>query len=122
MHGACEDETLRAIYDASLGLAKQLGMGIIAAGVQDRARTSESNDERGQMKVIDALATLPSRVGSGWPRTAYPHAGCLAPRVRRIQANPSRPSPSSNAVDGSGTRAAPRITCPRISPPGKVEL
>ena len=30
------DETLRAIYDASLGLAKQLGMGMVAEGVEDR--------------------------------------------------------------------------------------
>ena len=36
VHGACADETLRAIYDASLGLAKQLGMGIVAEGVEDR--------------------------------------------------------------------------------------
>ena len=36
VHGACADETLRAIYDASLGLAKQLGMGMVAEGVEDR--------------------------------------------------------------------------------------
>ena len=36
VHGACADETLRAIYDASLGLAKQLGMDIVAEGVEDR--------------------------------------------------------------------------------------
>jgi EAL domain-containing protein (putative c-di-GMP-specific phosphodiesterase class I)/DNA-binding NarL/FixJ family response regulator len=36
VHGAFEDETLRAIYDASLGLAKQLGMDIVAEGVEDR--------------------------------------------------------------------------------------
>ncbi len=35
VHGACEDETLRAIYEASLGLAKQLGMDIVAEGVED---------------------------------------------------------------------------------------
>ena len=37
VHGACGDETLRAMYDASLGLAKQLGMDIVAEGVEDRA-------------------------------------------------------------------------------------
>ena len=37
VHGACSDETLRAMYDASLGLAKQLGMDIVAEGVEDRA-------------------------------------------------------------------------------------
>ncbi|MDE2629124.1 MAG: EAL domain-containing response regulator [Burkholderiales bacterium] len=37
VHGACADETLRAIYDASLGLARQLGMGIVAEGVEDLA-------------------------------------------------------------------------------------
>lgn len=36
VHGACRDETLRAIYDASLGLARQLGMDIVAEGVEDR--------------------------------------------------------------------------------------
>ncbi|HEY8707686.1 MAG TPA: EAL domain-containing protein [Burkholderiaceae bacterium] len=36
VHGAFADETLRAIYDASLGLARQLGMGIVAEGVEDR--------------------------------------------------------------------------------------
>ncbi len=35
VHGACADETLRAIYDASLGLAKQLGMDFVAEGVED---------------------------------------------------------------------------------------
>ncbi len=36
VHRAWTDETLRAIYDASLGLAKQLGMEIVAEGVEDR--------------------------------------------------------------------------------------
>ncbi len=36
VHGACANETLRAMYDASLGLAKQLGMEIVAEGVEDR--------------------------------------------------------------------------------------
>ena len=36
VHGAFEDETLRAILDASLGLAKQLGMETVAEGVEDR--------------------------------------------------------------------------------------
>ena len=36
VHGAFADETLHAIYDASLGLARQLGMGIVAEGVEDR--------------------------------------------------------------------------------------
>ena len=36
VHGAFQDETLRAIYDASLGLAKRLGMEIVAEGVEDR--------------------------------------------------------------------------------------
>jgi EAL domain-containing protein (putative c-di-GMP-specific phosphodiesterase class I) len=30
------DETLRAIYDASLSLARQLNMEVVAEGVQDR--------------------------------------------------------------------------------------
>ena len=36
VHGAHQNETLRAIYDASLGLATQLGMDIVAEGVEDR--------------------------------------------------------------------------------------
>ncbi|MBY0498967.1 MAG: EAL domain-containing protein [Nitrosomonas sp.] len=36
VHRACEDDTLRAIYDASLSMGKQLGMDIVAEGVEDR--------------------------------------------------------------------------------------
>lgn len=36
VHRASEDETLRAIYDASLALAKQLDMEAVAEGVEDR--------------------------------------------------------------------------------------
>lgn len=36
VHNAWADETARAIYDASLGLAKQLGMQSVAEGVEDR--------------------------------------------------------------------------------------
>lgn len=36
VHGAFEDATIRAIYDASLGLAKQLGMNSVGEGVEDR--------------------------------------------------------------------------------------
>ena len=36
MHGAGSDETIRAIYDASLGLAKQLNMEVVAEGVEDQ--------------------------------------------------------------------------------------
>lgn len=37
VHGACTDETMRAIFDASVILAKQLDMSIVAEGVEDRA-------------------------------------------------------------------------------------
>lgn len=37
VHGAAADDTVRAIYDASLGLARQLGMQTVAEGVEDRA-------------------------------------------------------------------------------------
>ena len=37
VHGAHADETMRAIYEASLGLAKQLNMDIVAEGVEDQA-------------------------------------------------------------------------------------
>ncbi len=37
VHGAASNDTLRAIYVASLGLAKQLGMITVAEGVEDRA-------------------------------------------------------------------------------------
>ena len=36
VHGAANNETLRAIYSASLSLAKQLGMKTVAEGVEDR--------------------------------------------------------------------------------------
>lgn len=37
VHGSWKDETIRAIFDASVVLAKQLDMGIVAEGVEDRA-------------------------------------------------------------------------------------
>lgn len=37
VHGAASNDTLRAIYGASLGLAQQLGMKTVAEGVEDRA-------------------------------------------------------------------------------------
>jgi len=37
VHGAGRDATLRAIYEASLGLAKRLNMEVVAEGVEDRA-------------------------------------------------------------------------------------
>ena len=37
VHRAWTDETLRAMYDASLGLARQLGIQVVAEGVEDRA-------------------------------------------------------------------------------------
>jgi len=36
VHGAGTNETVQAIYNASLGLARQLGMKIVAEGVEDR--------------------------------------------------------------------------------------
>ncbi|SFN41153.1 EAL domain, c-di-GMP-specific phosphodiesterase class I (or its enzymatically inactive variant) [Nitrosospira briensis] len=36
VHRAWKDETLRAMYDASLALARQLGMEVVAEGVEDR--------------------------------------------------------------------------------------
>ncbi len=36
VHRAWTDETLRAMYDASLGLARQLGIEAVAEGVEDR--------------------------------------------------------------------------------------
>jgi EAL domain-containing protein (putative c-di-GMP-specific phosphodiesterase class I) len=36
VHRAWADTTLRAMYDASLGLAKQLGMMVVAEGVEDQ--------------------------------------------------------------------------------------
>ncbi len=37
VHGAATDARLRAIYGASLGMGKELGMTIVAEGVEDRA-------------------------------------------------------------------------------------
>ncbi len=37
VHGAANDAALRAIFEASLGMARQLGMKAVAEGVEDRA-------------------------------------------------------------------------------------
>jgi EAL domain-containing protein (putative c-di-GMP-specific phosphodiesterase class I) len=37
VHGACANEKLRAMFDSSLGLARQLGMEAVAEGVEDQA-------------------------------------------------------------------------------------
>ena len=37
VHGACGNEKLRAMFDSSLGLARKLGMEVVAEGVEDRA-------------------------------------------------------------------------------------
>jgi len=37
VHGACENDKLRAMFTSSLGLAKQLGMEVVAEGVEDQA-------------------------------------------------------------------------------------
>ena len=37
VHGACANDKLRAMFDHSLGLAKQLGMSVVAEGVEDQA-------------------------------------------------------------------------------------
>lgn len=37
VHGAWNNEKLRAMFDSSLGLAKQLGMESVAEGVEDQA-------------------------------------------------------------------------------------
>ena len=36
VHGACRDDSLRAIFDASLDMARQLNMTVVAEGVEDR--------------------------------------------------------------------------------------
>jgi EAL domain-containing protein (putative c-di-GMP-specific phosphodiesterase class I) len=36
VHGAWRDATTRAIYEASLGLGRQLGIEVVAEGVRDR--------------------------------------------------------------------------------------
>lgn len=37
VHGACCNEKLQAMFDSSLGLAKKLGMSVVAEGVEDQA-------------------------------------------------------------------------------------
>ena len=37
VHGACRDASLRAIFEASLGMARRLGMKTVAEGVEDQA-------------------------------------------------------------------------------------
>jgi EAL domain-containing protein (putative c-di-GMP-specific phosphodiesterase class I) len=37
VHGACKDASLKAIVEASLGMARQLGMQTVAEGVEDQA-------------------------------------------------------------------------------------
>jgi EAL domain-containing protein (putative c-di-GMP-specific phosphodiesterase class I) len=52
VHGAWQDKSLRAIFDASLGMARQLGIKSVAEGVEDRAnwnflRTSQCDLAQG---------------------------------------------------------------------------
>jgi EAL domain-containing protein (putative c-di-GMP-specific phosphodiesterase class I) len=37
VHDACRDASLRAIFEASLGMARRLGMKTVAEGVEDQA-------------------------------------------------------------------------------------
>jgi EAL domain-containing protein (putative c-di-GMP-specific phosphodiesterase class I) len=37
VHGACRDASLRAIFEASVGMARRLGMKTVAEGVEDQA-------------------------------------------------------------------------------------
>lgn len=75
VHGAWHDRTLRVMYDASLGLGKQLGMEVVAEGVEDQAdwdlvRNSRCDLAQGYFiappmpggDLIDAIALWNGRV------------------------------------------------------------
>jgi EAL domain-containing protein (putative c-di-GMP-specific phosphodiesterase class I) len=53
VHGAAQDASLRAILEANLGMAKQLGLRTVAEGVEDRADW-------------DCLRTLGCDLAQGW--------------------------------------------------------
>jgi len=78
VHGACSNEKLRAMFDTSLGLARRLGLEVVAEGVEDQAdwdfvRKTECDIAQGYFiaKPMPA-ADLPAWIKS-WQKI-YPHS------------------------------------------------
>ena len=78
VHGACSNEKLRAMFDTSLGLARRLGLEVVAEGVEDQAdwdfvRKTECDIAQGYFiaKPMPA-ADLPAWIKS-W-QEIYPHS------------------------------------------------
>jgi EAL domain-containing protein (putative c-di-GMP-specific phosphodiesterase class I) len=67
VHGACRDSSIRAIFEASLGMARQLGMKTVAEGVEDQEdwdflRTSGCNTAQGYF----IARPMPAADLTGW--------------------------------------------------------
>lgn len=84
VHGAASDGTLRAIYDASLGLGRQLGMEVVAEGVEDAADWGllhATGCPLAQGYLIGR--PMPAEALPGWIRgwaERYPQLGPIRPR------------------------------------------
>lgn len=79
VHGALRDETARAMYDASLGLGKQLGMEVVAEGVED-------SDDWKLLRLTGCDLAQGYFIGRPMPADALP--GWIASWNERVQREP----------------------------------
>ena len=96
VHGAWRDETALAIYNASLGLGKQLAMEVVAEGVEDRedwdlVRATKCNVAQGDFIARPMpAADLPGWIDS-WKGRKQLWAGDVTSKREAPHANQSMP-------------------------------